>query len=130
MTGYSIKNIKDVEDQAPKAGLSPSLEARFARDDLETEQLGVSFQRLAPGFRQPFGHRHKEQEEIYTVVGGSGRVKIDDEIHDVEELDLVRIGPGTARCFEAGDEGLELLVVGPRLKDPDEIEMLQGWWSD
>jgi uncharacterized cupin superfamily protein len=130
MSQFTIKNIREVEDQAPKFGMSPQLEARFARDDLETEQLGVSFQRLAPNFRQPFGHRHREQEEIYTVVGGSGRVKIDDEIHDVEEWDLVRIAPGTARCFEAGDAGLELVVVGPRLKDPDEIEMLQGWWDD
>jgi uncharacterized cupin superfamily protein len=130
MSRFTIKNIHEVEDQAPKFGMSPQLEARFARDDLETEQLGVSFQRLAPGFRQPFGHRHKEQEEIYTVVAGSGRVKIEDGIHDVEEWDLVRIAPGTTRCFEAGDAGLELVVVGPRLKDPDEIEMLQGWWDD
>ena len=115
---------------ATKAGMSPNLEARFARDALDTEQLGLSYQRLAPGFRQPFGHRHKEQEEIYTVVGGSGRVKVDDEIHDLEQWDLVRIAPGTARCFEAGDGGLELLVAGPRMKEQGEVELLQDWWSD
>ncbi len=130
MSGYTITNIKEVEDAAPKAGMSPNLEARFARDALETEQLGLSYQRLAPEFRQPFGHTHKKHEEIYTVVGGSGRVKIDDEIHELKQWDAVRIAPGTTRAFEAGADGLELLVAGPRTTEQGEVELLQGWWSD
>ena len=80
MDGYTIVNLKEVEDQAPKFGLSPNVESRFATVPLELEISGISYQRLAPGFRQPFGHRHRLQEEIYVVVGGSARIKLDDEV--------------------------------------------------
>ncbi len=30
----------------------------------------------------PWGHLHREQEEAYVVVGGSGRARLDDEIVD------------------------------------------------
>lgn len=130
MANYTIKNVKDVEDSAPKFGLSPNVEARFARDDLDAEQLGVSYQRYAPNFRHVFGHRHKTHEEIYAVVGGSGRIKLDDDVVDVKQWDVVRVAPETVRCWEAGPDGLEIIAFGPKFTDPNEGEMLQGWWSD
>ena len=78
MTDYTLRNLKEIEDQAPKFGLAPNLEARFARTPLETDHLGVSYQRLAPDFRVPFGHKHGEQEEIYVVLSGSARLKLDE----------------------------------------------------
>jgi len=113
MTGYTIKSLKDVDDQAAKHGFSPDLEARFAREDLDCEQLGISYQRLAPGVRQPFAHRHGKDEEIYIVLAGSGQVRLDDETADIGPLDAVRVGPETVRGFAAGPEGLTLLAVGP-----------------
>jgi len=131
MSSYTIRNLKtDVEDAASSFGLAPDLEARFARDTLECEKLGLSYQRLAPGFRGPFGHRHGEQEEVYVVVGGSGRVKIEDEVHDLAPWDAVRFAPPTMRAFEAGPDGLELLVVGAPKTPPGDAELVQGWWSD
>jgi quercetin dioxygenase-like cupin family protein len=129
MAGYTIRNFKDVEDQAPRFGLSPSLEARFAREALESEQLGFSYQRLAPGFRTPFGHRHVEQEEIYVLVGGSGRIKLDDDVLELRQWDVVRIAPETMRCLEAGPDGAELLAFSPRT-DGNDAQPTQGWWAD
>ena|SRR5579872_4139272 len=112
MSAYTIKNLKHVEDMAVKFGLAPSLEARFARVDLECERTGVSYQRLAPNSEGTFGHTHGEDEEIYVILGGSGRMKLDDEVVDVEPLDAIRVAPGTFRAFAAGPDGLELLAFG------------------
>ena len=133
MTPYTLINIDDVEDSAAQFGLSPSLEARFARRALGSSNLGVSRETLAPGFRVPFGHTHREQEEVYVVLRGSGRMKVDDEIVELEEWDAVRVPPGMWRGYEAGPEGLELLVIGaPNLgENPrDDVEGTRDWWAD
>ena len=129
MAGYTVRNLKDVEDQAPKFGLSPNLEARFGREALESEQLGFSYQRLARGFRSPFGHRHVEQEEVYVLLGGSGRIKLDDDVLELRQWDVVRIAPETMRCLEAGPDGVELLAFSPRA-DGNDAQTTQGWWTD
>jgi mannose-6-phosphate isomerase-like protein (cupin superfamily) len=130
MSGYTIRNLKAVEDAAPKFGMSPALEARFARRELGLERAGVSYQKLAPGARVPFGHKHVEQEELYVVVAGSGRIKLDDQIVDLKQWDAVRIAPETMRCVEAGEDGIELLAYGAPGTDDGDVEMTQGWWSD
>ena len=130
MTPYTLINIDDVEDSATQFGLSPSLEARFARRALGSSNLGVSRETLAPGFRVPFGHTHREQEEVYVVLRGSGRIKIDEEIVELREGDLVRVAPGAWRCTEAGADGMQLLAVGAPIPEGDDSELEQGWWAD
>ena len=130
MTPYTLINIDDVEDSATRFGLSPSLEARFARKALGSSNLGVSRETLAPGFRVPFGHTHREQEEVYVVLRGSGRIKIDDVIVELGEGDLVRVPPGAWRCTEAGADGMQLLAVGAPIPEEDDSELEQGWWAD
>ena len=130
MAGYTIRNLKEVEDSAPKFGMSPGLEGRFARTELDADESGISYQRLAPGFRMPFGHKHNDEEEMYVVVGGSGRVKLDEAIAEVRQWDAVRVAPGTMRCFEGGPDGIEFIAFGARGLGTDDVEMTQGWWSD
>ena len=131
MTSYTIKNIKqEVEDAAPKFGLAPDMEARFARRDLEAEKIGLSYEHLAPNVRVAFGHKHEDQEGIYVVVEGSGRVKLDEEIRDVSCWDAVRVAKDTIRNFEAGPDGLTLIAVGGPAKGENDAEMIQNWWSD
>ena len=130
MAGYTIKNLKEVEDSAPKFGLSPGLEARFARESLELQSSGVSYQRLAPNTRVPFGHRHTQQEELYLIVGGSGRIKLDDDVVELRQWDAARISSETMRCVEAGPEGLELVAFGAPYSGPGDAELTLGWWAD
>jgi len=131
MGGFTIVNLRDVEDQAPKFGLSPDLEARFARTSLGAEVLGMSYQRFAPNLRTPFGHRHEAQEEVYVVLSGSGRMKLDDEVRELGQWDCVRITSETMRCFEAGPDGAEILVFGgPVQGGANDAELVPGWWSD
>ena len=131
MAGHTIVNLKtDVEDQAPKFGLSPGLESRFARLPLALENSGLSYFRVAPGFRVPFGHVHGKQEEVYLVLSGSARVRLDDEVIEVGEWDTIRIPPGVWRGFEGGPEGAEILAFGAPNTENADIEMQQGWWSD
>jgi mannose-6-phosphate isomerase-like protein (cupin superfamily) len=131
MADYTIKNLQDdVEDMAPKFGLSPDIEAHFARDPLQCNKFGLSLQRMAPNVRYAYGHHHKEQEEVYVILEGSGRVKLDDEVEDVKQWDAVRVGPDTVRCFEAGSDGLTLVVFGAPKMEPQDVEMIPNWWAD
>jgi mannose-6-phosphate isomerase-like protein (cupin superfamily) len=127
--GYTVRNLREVEDSAPKFGIADVLEARFARRELECEQVAVGYERLKPNARVPFGHRHEQQEEIYVVVGGSGRVKIEDDIVEVGPWDAIRISPQTMRQFEAGPDGLELLAFGGPFSETNDAELVQGWWE-
>ncbi len=131
MADYTVVNLKrDVEDMAPKFELAPGLESRFARVPLGLANSGASYFRIAPGFRVPFGHTHSEQEEVYVVVSGSARVKLDDEIVELAQWDMVRIAPTTWRGMEGGPEGVELLAFGAPNTDNKDAEMLPGWWAD
>ena len=131
MSRYTHINLKeDVEDQAPKFGMSPNLEMRMARVPLELENSGLSYLRVAPNFRQPFGHTHKQQEEVYVVVDGSGRVKIDDETLDLKQWDAVRLHREAMRAIEGGPDGALFLAIGAPNTGPGDAEMEQGWWSD
>ena len=126
---YTIKNLREIEDVAPRFGFGEVQEARFAHGDLESETIGLAFHRVKPGRRQAFAHRHEQAEEIYVVVSGSGRIKLEDEIADVGPMDAIRVAPHVARAFEAGDDGLELLVFGPR--HPRDGELLKDdFWSE
>jgi len=124
---YTIKNLRETKDVAVEAGLSDSLEARFAHEDLDAERSGVSYQVVKAGQRQPFAHKHKEMEEIYVVISGSGRVKLDDEVKDVGPFDAVRIAPAVTRAFEAGDDDLVLLAFSPRAQGDAEIVQDFSW---
>ncbi len=129
MADYTLQNLKEVDDAAPKFGMPPGIEARFARTAIEGTSLGLSYLKLEPGFRIPFGHRHEQQEEVYLVLAGSARLKLDDEIVDVKEWDAVRVGKGTMRNFEAGSEGAEIVAFGAGENQGD-AEVVPGWWSD
>jgi mannose-6-phosphate isomerase-like protein (cupin superfamily) len=124
---YTKKHLRDVEDSALRYALADTQEARFARRDLAAEQTGVTYLIIKQGCREAFAHRHREAEEICVVLAGSGRVKLDDEVVDLIELDAVRVGPGTARMFEAGLDGLELLIFGAHV-DGD-VEHVSGFWT-
>jgi mannose-6-phosphate isomerase-like protein (cupin superfamily) len=123
---HTKKNLRDVQDAAVKYGMSDNQEAHFARRDLEAEQTGIAYLIIKPGQREAFAHRHREAEEIYVVFAGSGRVKLDDELVDLLELDAVRVGPGTARQFEAGADGLELLIFGSHVEH--DVEQVPDFW--
>lgn len=124
---YAKKNLREVEDSAAKHGLSSTQEARFPREELSAEQTGFNYLIVKPGQREAFAHRHREAEEMYVVLAGSGRVKLDDELIELTRLDAVRVSPGTARSFEAGPDGLEVLIFGPRVEGDG--EMVPDFWA-
>ena len=130
MSGYTHVHLKDVENMAEKHGLAPDMEARFATRDLGLGDAAMSYQRLAPAKRSSFGHRHGSQEELYVFISGSGRAKLDDDIIEVKALDALRIAPQTVRALEAGPDGLEMVAFGAPQQDPQDTEMIPGWWTD
>jgi mannose-6-phosphate isomerase-like protein (cupin superfamily) len=127
-TPFTRRKLTDVQDSAPRFGFEEVQEARFATADLDAEQTGVSHHRVKPGRRQGFAHRHENAEEVYVVLAGSGRMRLEDEVLEVGRLDAIRVAPEVTRMFEAGPEGLELLAFGPRHEGDGEI--FPGWWAD
>ena len=131
---FTRTNLKaDLEDLGSNFEGSPDLEFRLATKALELQSSGLGYQRIPPDYRFPYGHTHKEQEEVYLVLGGSGWMKLDDEIIELEKWDAVRVPPGTWRGYEAGPEGLEILVIGaPNLggSPRDDVEGKRDWWED
>lgn len=129
---FTHRNLReDLEDLGSNFGGPPDLEFRAATKVLGLEQSGLTYQRVPPDYRFPYGHTHETQEEVYVVVGGGGRMAVDDEVFDLKKWDAVRVPPGSWRGYEAGPEGLELLVIGaPNLGDNprDDVEGARDWW--
>ena len=130
MADYTRKNLKEIEDQAQKFGLSPNLEFRVPGDELDAENSAISYLRVAPNFRLPFGHTHKEQEEVYVLLSGSARLKLDDEVLELAPWDVVRIPKETVRNVEGGPEGAELLLIGAPKTGPGDADVQPEWWTD
>jgi mannose-6-phosphate isomerase-like protein (cupin superfamily) len=124
---YTIKNLREVEDSAPKFGFSELQEAHFAHGALDAKDTGFSYHVVKPGKRQGFAHRHDEAEEVYVVISGAGRMNLDGEVVDIERLDAIRVAPPVVRTFEAGPDGLELLAFGPRHEGDGEILQEDVW---
>lgn len=131
MSDYTKVNLKtEVDDMAPRFGLAPNLESRFARKPLELDQSGLSYYRVAADYRLPFGHTHRRQEEVYVILSGSARMKVGDDLVELAPWDALRVPPNTMRAFEAGPEGAEILAFGAPDTDNRDAEMEQGWWTD
>jgi mannose-6-phosphate isomerase-like protein (cupin superfamily) len=129
MAGFTIKNFRDVDNSAPESA-GEGLEARFARKHLDSEHLGVSYFRYGPDFKAPYGHRHREQEEAYVVIAGSGRVRLDDEIVDLKQWDVIRVAPPIVRAFQAGPDGLEIIAIGADRPEGGDGELVKDFWTD
>jgi mannose-6-phosphate isomerase-like protein (cupin superfamily) len=128
MSGFTHTNLKVIEDSA--GDRAPNLEAHIARKHLDSEHLGVSYFRYSPGFRAPVGHHHREQEEVYVVVSGSGRMRLDEEIVELRKWDIIRVAPETIRGLEGGPDGLELIAVGSDRPEGGDGVAVQDWWVD
>lgn len=130
MSDYTIKNfLTDIDDSAGARGVQ-GVEARFGRDAIASEHLGVSLFRLAPNVRIPWGHRHREQEEAYVVLAGSGNIRLGDETREIRPWDVIRVAPRVGRSFEAGPDGLELIAVGSDRPEGGDGEPIQDFWKD
>ena len=129
MSNYTHMNLKDAEDSAGERS-GGQVEARFGRKHIDSEHLGVSYFRYGANFRAPFGHRHREQEEAYVVVGGSGRIRLDDDVIELRLWDVVRVSPAVVRGFEGGSDGLEVIAIGADRPEGGDGEMVQDFWTD
>ncbi len=129
MPDYTKLNLDDVKDLAPDFGMETLGQARFARQPLGAERIGLAHYRVNPGRRAGFGHRHEQSEEIYVMLSGSGRFRVQDDVFDVGPRDVVYCAPGAMRAWEAGPDGLEMLAFGAHAEG-EELHMEQGWWTD
>lgn len=129
---FTHRNLReDLDDVGSNFDGPSDLEFRMATQALGLERSGLTYQRVPADYRFPYGHTHETQEEVYVVVGGGGRMAVDDEVVELKKWDAVRVPPGSWRGYEAGPDGLELLVIGaPNLGDNprDDVEGTRDWW--
>jgi mannose-6-phosphate isomerase-like protein (cupin superfamily) len=131
MAGYTMQNLKEIENQGVNFGLDENdIQLRMAKDPLECADCGLTYMRLGPGWRTPFGHNHKTQEEIYVLVNGSARMKIEDEVVEMKPFTAVRVSPETMRSYEGGSDGAELIVIGTPRTGGGDADIVPGWWGD
>ena len=123
---WTKASFNDLPDTSPK---DVSMQWRFARKALGSPELGVSRFTYEPGARMPFGHRHHRQEEIYVVVAGSGRAKLDDEVIEIEAWDALRVAPSVIRSFEAGPDGMDVVCIGGQKPDGGDNEGFPDFWK-
>jgi mannose-6-phosphate isomerase-like protein (cupin superfamily) len=128
VSDYTIINLKEIDNSAGEH--APDLEAYFGRKHLDSEHLGVSYFRYGPGFRSEIGHSHREQEEVYVVVNGSGRIKLNDDIVELRQWDVVRVAPATVRALEGGPDGLEFIAIGADRPEGGDGVRAEDWWTD
>jgi mannose-6-phosphate isomerase-like protein (cupin superfamily) len=128
VSDYTIINLKELDNSAGEH--APDLEAYFGRKHLDSEHLGVSYFRYGPGFRSGIGHSHREQEEVYVVVNGSGRIKLNDDIVELRQWDVVRVAPATVRALEGGPDGLEFIAIGADRPEGGDGVRAEDWWTD
>jgi quercetin dioxygenase-like cupin family protein len=125
---YAKVDLRELEDSAVAYGVE-GIEVRFSKRALDCTVGAVSLQRLAPGARSPWGHRHERQEELYVILAGEGWMNLDGELIDVRPWDAIRVAPGTMRAFEAGPDGLELLAYGAPIAEESDAKLVPGWWN-
>jgi gentisate 1,2-dioxygenase len=130
VSDYTIVNLGDVENVAPKFQMPEGMDVRFPKRMLGCTIGGIGVEKLGPGVRTPFGHTHTQQEEIYVVAEGSGRIKLDDEVRDLRRWDILRIGPGVMRNIEGGPDGITVIAFGAPLGEENDGNIVPGWWSD
>jgi quercetin dioxygenase-like cupin family protein len=128
MTNYKIVNLLEIEDSV--GGKVEGLEARFSRTATESRDLGVSLFQYGPGVRPPFAHKHREQEEAYVVVRGSGRIRLDDEVRELQQWDVARVAPEVVRGFEAGPDGLDIVAIGGPKPEGGDGERVEAAWPE
>jgi mannose-6-phosphate isomerase-like protein (cupin superfamily) len=128
MSDYTHTNLMELDDSA--AGRGIDLEARFSRKHINSDHLGVSYFRYGPDVKPSYGHRHGVQEEAYVVVSGSGQMRLEDEIIDLKQWDVVRVAPQVLRAIQAGTDGIELIVVGSDRPEEGDGEMVSDFWTD
>jgi uncharacterized cupin superfamily protein len=128
MSDYAKRNLREVEDAEVEHGFSETQSARFAGAVLGCEAIGLALESVKPNARQAFGHRHEADEEVYVVISGGGRMRLDDEVIDVGPMDAIRVAPGVTRAFEADADGIELLAFGTHTEGDGEID--PGFWTD
>lgn len=126
MNAWIKKNFDEIEGRQLGEG---DLQAIFARKELGTKELGISRFTFGPNERFPFAHRHREQEEAYVVVSGSGRIKLDDEITELTVWDVLRVDPEVGRQIEAGPDGLEIICIGGNRPEGGDGEHVEGFWN-
>jgi len=121
-------NLLELEDTV--GDQAPEIEGRFGRTALESRDIGVSHFRYAPGFRSGAAHRHREQEEVYVVVAGSGSILLDGEVAELKQWDAVRAAPEVVRAFEAGPDGLDVIAVGGPKPEGGDGELASADWPE
>lgn len=108
----------------------------FLQKFLGSAGLEMSLNLIPPGKGIPFLHRHRDNDEVYVVIGGRGQFLVDGECVDVAEGSVLRIRPSAARAWRNNSDAplyflciqyrADSVVQGGAL-DGQKVEGLLAW---
>lgn len=101
---YSIMNIGKFSDFHKKGRITVG-------EDLNLTGCEISINSLPADQSIPFVHSHKENEEVYIVIQGTGKFIVDGEEFAIQEGSLIRVAPAGQRVLKAGNEELIYLCM-------------------
>jgi uncharacterized cupin superfamily protein len=106
-------------------------ELRILRGVLGCEHVGVSYLRFGPGWRLTVGHRHPGGgEEVYVLVEGSARIKIEEQILHMHAPSAVRVRGDQFRAIRADSDMTAVLVAAGTIDDPSATEFAPNFWRE
>ena len=107
MTNYKTTELGKIGDL-----INLENEKTFLHDALELTSCEISINTVPKGFKVPFNHKHKQNEEVYIVLNGEGAMTIDGEAVKVKEGSVVKVAPEAARTIEnTGDGEFEFICI-------------------
>jgi quercetin dioxygenase-like cupin family protein len=93
---------------------------------LDAKALGARLWRLRPG-QASTRHRHFSQEELYLLLEGTGRIRVDDDLLTLAPLAAVLVEPDSIRqAFNDTDADQLWLIVGAPPELASTLEMSEG----
>ena len=100
MTNYKTTELGKIEEL-----INLENGKAFLHDALELTSCEISVNTVPKGFKVPFNHKHKQNEEVYIVLKGEGIITVDGEAVKVKEGSAVKIKPEASRTIENTSEG-------------------------
>jgi quercetin dioxygenase-like cupin family protein len=107
VAGYDYVDLEDL------AGEGPGGRVRKVRRALGARAFGFNYFTLGPNEDgREHDHSSQPQEEVYFIVKGSGRMRIDEDEIELKPGRFVRVDAESRRLPISGDDGLEWVAIG------------------
>jgi mannose-6-phosphate isomerase-like protein (cupin superfamily) len=130
---YSAIDLGDFDNLMNYSFLHPKLKSEvkgkvFIGEILKSTGTEISFQILLPNTDIPFLHQHKNHEEVYIILKGTGQFQVDGKIFDIKEGSIIRVAPdGKRSCRNNSDNPMIYMCIQSQENSLDNFIVSDGF---